>query len=98
MTIDDEPRVETFSKRDQFAPQLIHFSQCILDNEEPKPSGEEGLRDLRVVEALFESAASGQMIQLEPLPYTYRPTRAQEMRKPPISKPTPVNAPSPSLR
>ena len=30
-------------KRDQFGPQLLYFSDCILDDRKPEPSGEEGI-------------------------------------------------------
>jgi glucose-fructose oxidoreductase len=34
----------------QFAPLLIHFSDCVLEDREPEPSGLEGLRDVRIIE------------------------------------------------
>src|SRR5215471_15211485 len=46
----------TFPKRDQFAPELIYFSDCILHNRKPEPSGLEGLADVRVIRAILESA------------------------------------------
>lgn len=51
-------------KRDQFAPELIHFSDCVLQNKDPRPTGDEGLADLRVIEAITESATCGQMVKL----------------------------------
>jgi hypothetical protein len=32
-----------FPKGDQFAAELVYFSDCILNNREPEPSGAEGL-------------------------------------------------------
>jgi len=40
-------------KRDQFAPELIYFSTCILDNREPEPAGEEGLIDVQIIRAAY---------------------------------------------
>lgn len=45
-----------FPGGDQFAPELAHFSECILEDREPGPNGEEGLRDVRVVLAALQSA------------------------------------------
>jgi glucose-fructose oxidoreductase len=55
-------------KRDQFAPELLHFSDCIRKNLVPEPSGEEGLQDVRIVRALYESAETGK-------PFSCLPTR-----------------------
>jgi predicted dehydrogenase len=40
---------------DQFAPELVHFSQCILEDRDPEPAGEEGLADVRILEAILVS-------------------------------------------
>ncbi|MBW3536052.1 MAG: gfo/Idh/MocA family oxidoreductase, partial [Gemmatimonadetes bacterium] len=36
---DGDRRRKEVGKRDQFAPELIHFSQCVLAGEEPEPDG-----------------------------------------------------------
>jgi hypothetical protein len=48
------------------AAELIYFSRCILDGIEPEPSGEDGLQDVRIVTALYESAEIGRAVQLPP--------------------------------
>ncbi|MEH3123253.1 MAG: Gfo/Idh/MocA family oxidoreductase [Sphingomonas phyllosphaerae] len=48
----------------QFAGQLDHLSQCVIDGREPIVSGEEGLRDMRIVEAIYRSAREGRTIRL----------------------------------
>jgi predicted dehydrogenase len=96
LTIDDETSHESFRKRDQFAPELVYFSNCVLNDEEPEPSAEEGLCDVRVIEAILESVKSERPIQLEPYQRRRRPSVSQEMRKPPVNKPDTVKAPSPS--
>lgn len=45
-----------FPGGDQFAPELAHFSECILEDREPGPNGDEGLRDVNVVLAALRSA------------------------------------------
>ena len=46
----------TYPRFDQFGPLLAYFSDCILQQREPEPSGEEGLIDLGIIEALEASA------------------------------------------
>lgn len=87
-----------FGVVDQFAPQLIHFSDCILKDKQPKPSADEALADLRVVDAIQKSAATGEIVNLEPMRHVYHPRPDQVMRKPAVSKQKTVNAPSPSLK
>ncbi len=40
----------------QWVGQLDHMAQCVLQNREPLVPGEEGLRDLRIIEAVYRSA------------------------------------------
>lgn len=96
VTIDGRTRERTFPKRDQFAPELISFSECILTGAPPEPSGWEGLADVRVIRALYRSADSGQPVALEPFSKDDRPSREQEIRRPPAQKPELVNTEAPS--
>jgi len=98
LTIDESTSHQSFKKRDQFAPELVYFSQCILENKSPEPSAEEGLCDVRVVEAILSSAKSGTPVKLAPYERKDGPEPEQEMKKPAISKPKTVNAPGPSVR
>jgi predicted dehydrogenase len=84
-------------KRDQFAPELVYFSQCILEQREPEPSGEEGLADVRVLRALFQSAAEGRAVRFEPSLRLRRPGLDQQIRKRPVPKQETIDAPSPSM-
>ncbi|HEY3012387.1 MAG TPA: Gfo/Idh/MocA family oxidoreductase [Gemmatimonadales bacterium] len=96
VTIGGRTRERTFPKRDQFAPELIAFSECILTGAAPEPSGLEGLADVRVIRALYRSADSGQPVTLEPFSKADRPSLEQELRRPPVSKPELVNTEAPS--
>ena len=49
---------------DHFAKEMDHLSQCVIDNTEPLTSGEEGLKDLTVMMAIYEAAKSGKTIKL----------------------------------
>ncbi len=48
----------------QWAAQLDHLSQCVIDNREPIVAGEEGLRDLRIIEAIYRSAREQKRLPL----------------------------------
>ncbi|WBS05329.1 Gfo/Idh/MocA family oxidoreductase [Pseudoduganella sp. SL102] len=51
--------------KNQFAGQLDHLSQCIRENREPIVAGEEGLRDIRIIEAVYQSAREKRRIVLK---------------------------------
>jgi predicted dehydrogenase len=40
---------------DQIPAMFDHFSNCILENSEPKTAGTEGLKDLQVIDAIYQS-------------------------------------------
>jgi predicted dehydrogenase len=96
VTIGEHQSRKKFPKRDQFAPELLYFSSCILEDREPEPSGVEGLADVRVMQAVIESAKSGMPVKLAPFERSQRPSLDQMIRRPPIHKPETVHAPSPS--
>jgi predicted dehydrogenase len=96
LTVDGKRSTRRFGKRDQFAAELVYFSDCILDDHEPEPSGVEGLADVRIVEAIYRSARDGKMIELPPFPEKRRPSLRQEIRRPSHGKPGVVNSSSPS--
>ncbi|MBC7920354.1 MAG: Gfo/Idh/MocA family oxidoreductase [Ferruginibacter sp.] len=48
----------------QFARQMDHFSECVLDNKPVKTPGEEGLRDVRLMMAIYEAARTGKTVKL----------------------------------
>jgi glucose-fructose oxidoreductase len=50
----------------QFAGQLDHFTGAIRDGTPIRTPGEMGLRDLRLIEAIYASAASGRLVRLKP--------------------------------
>src|SRR6266478_3201988 len=92
LTIDGKTTSRTFPRRDQFAPELLYFSDCIINNVEPEPSGEEGLADVRVVRALYRSAETGKPVKLVPARLKKRPRLKQEKRRPPVAKPRLIHA------
>ena len=85
--IDGKKERKRAGKRDQFAPELLYFSDCILRDTRPEPSGEEGLQDVRIVEALYESARKGRPVRIRPFRKTVRPTSRQRISRPGVRKP-----------
>ncbi|MDJ0277464.1 Gfo/Idh/MocA family oxidoreductase [Sphingomonas sp. 2R-10] len=49
----------------QFAGQLDHMAQCAANGRTAIVSGEEGLRDMRIIEAIYRSAREGRTIRLD---------------------------------
>jgi predicted dehydrogenase len=96
LTVDGKTTEKTYTKKDQFAPELIYFSDCILNDKNPEPSGEEGLIDVHIVRAIYESARTGKTIQLAELPAEKFPDASQEITRPAVEKPELVNVASPS--
>jgi predicted dehydrogenase len=96
LTVDGKTKKSTFRKSDQFAPELVYFSKCILEDREPEPSGREGLADVRVLEAIARSSKLGKAVKLGPLARKRRPTQRMAMKKPPVGKVDAVRASAPS--
>jgi predicted dehydrogenase len=89
-------RTRNFSKRDQFAAEIKYFSDCILKDKDPEPSGLEGFADVRVVEAIYQSANAQQVVALPPFPEKRWPTLNQEIHRRAHGKPKTINTASPS--
>jgi predicted dehydrogenase len=49
---------------DHFAAEMDDFAQCILNNRPTSVPGEEGLRDLKIMMAIYEAAKTGKTINL----------------------------------
>ena len=88
---------ETFKATDQFGGEMKYFSDCILEDRQPEPDGEEGLADLRVIEGIVRALEAKGPVPLEPFTRTRRidPAQVETLRykSPPKDE---VNASSPS--
>lgn len=62
----DEREIEAGDPGAQFAGQLDHFTSAIRDGTAIRTPGEMGLRDLRLIEAIYASAAAGRTVRLKP--------------------------------
>ena len=96
LTVGEKKQKKKFAKSDQFAPELLHFSDCVRRGADPEPSGDEGLADVRVIAALERAIEKGKPVPLgEPPPDVERPSLDQEERRPPVAKPRVVHARAP---
>lgn len=50
--------------RNHFTLEMDHMSDCVMNNKQPNTPGEEGLRDLKIMMAIYESARSGKTVKL----------------------------------
>ena len=96
LTIGEKKTEKTFPKRDQVAPEILRFSECVMEGREPEPSGREGLADVRIIRALYRSEEEGRPVRLAEYEKEHRPTIRQEVRRPPVRKPELVRASPPS--
>ncbi len=82
ITINQEKQEELFSAGDQFAAEIIYFSDCVLNNKELEPSGEEGLADVRIIRAIYQSAQTRKPVQLGTFKRQLRPGAEQIIERP----------------
>jgi predicted dehydrogenase len=95
-TVDGRTEKRTYEVRDQFAPELVYFSDCILRDKEIEPSGIEGLLDVHIIRSLYESAKTGRPVRLKELTRQRRPTLRQNIFRPRGAKPPLVRVKPPS--
>jgi glucose-fructose oxidoreductase len=51
-------------QRDQFALEMDHMSECVMEDKQPLTPGEEGVRDLRLMAAIYEAARTGRTVKV----------------------------------
>jgi predicted dehydrogenase len=49
---------------DHFALEMDHMSDCVMQNKQPLTPGEEGLRDMKIIAAVYDAAKSGKTVKL----------------------------------
>jgi hypothetical protein len=87
ITIDSKKSEKILPPGDQFAPELIYFSNCIIHDRLPEPSGKEGLADVRVINAIYESAEIERAVRIGPVAKKRRPDETMKIKRPPVKKP-----------
>jgi predicted dehydrogenase len=94
--IGDETNEHAHPVVDQFAGETQYFSDCILQNREPEPDGDEGWRDVRVLAAIERSLETGQTQKLDPLPNRSGISVEQARRLPLAKVPKYINTDEPN--
>jgi predicted dehydrogenase len=51
-------------QRDHFALEMDHMSECVTESKDPLTPGEEGLRDLKLMMAIYEAAKTGRTVKV----------------------------------
>ena len=85
----------SFKPTDHFGPELIAFSKSIIDDSDVSASGEEGLADVRIVEAIQESAGRHAPVAIRAPHPRRRPSLRQAIRKPAVKAPATVHSAPP---
>ena len=49
---------------DHFTAEMDHMSDCVMEDKQPLTPGEEGLRDITIIQAVYEAARSGKRVTL----------------------------------
>ncbi len=86
VTVGERTREKKFAKRDQFAAELSYFSECILRGAAPEPSGQEGLADVRVIQAILRSIERGRAIEVRSATDVRHPSPRQRIDRPAIAR------------
>jgi predicted dehydrogenase len=95
LTIDEKTTAKKYRASDQFAPELVEFSRCVLEDRDPEPDGWEGLADVRTIEAALRSAREHRPVRLDPVERRRRSRKSQPRRRPAVQPPELVHAASP---
>jgi predicted dehydrogenase len=95
LKIGEKEQEKTFAARDQFGAEITYFSNCVLKRKEPEPSGLEGLIDVQIIEALYQSARTHKPVKLPKFPRKPRPVMEQKIKLPPVKEPEVIKAESP---
>lgn len=98
LVVGERHRKQSLSPRDQVAGELEEFCRCVQQGRQPEASGEEGLRDVRVIEAMHESARTGRVVRLPRMPARrHQPTLRQQRRHRLHGKPKTVGVAPPHV-
>ena len=97
LTVGGRTTTRTFKRTDQFAAELLHFSDCVLEGREPEPSGLEGMIDVAIIQDLYRSIDSMKPVEYQGPRRERRPTPAQKIQRPPVrQEPELVHTSSPT--
>ncbi len=88
LSIDGEmPQEYSFEPHNQLAAVFVYFSDCILHDIQPAPSGQEGRVDVQIICALRESIQTGKFVSLDGIASPpHRPNPDRTISLPPLAQ------------
>jgi len=96
VAVGQDKKEHRFKNTDHFGGELKYFSDCILQNRDPEPDGEEGFADVRVLEGILTALDTGKSVKLPPFTRSKRINiEDQRMELKAVSTPELVNASNP---
>ncbi len=87
LTVGDMVKKKKGRRRDQFAAEIAYFSDCVMEGKDPEPSAEESCWDVRVVNAIYESAANNTPVKLDHFGPEKAPATEPARDFPPVQEP-----------
>jgi predicted dehydrogenase len=96
LTVGDKEDKISYKSTDHFGGEMKYFSDCILHDIDPEPDAEEGLADVRVLEAIHRAIETGQVQTPAPFARSKRIDPDQVVRLGALKPSEPVHASSPS--
>lgn len=92
LTVEKKKSTEKFKGTDHFGGELRYFSECVLNDKEPEPDGQEGMLDVRVLEAIERALLTGTVQKLAPFHRSKRPNVKQVQTLRGVAEPRLVGA------
>ncbi len=87
---------QSFKETDHFGGELKYFSDCLIEGKNPEADGEEGMLDVRILEAIEQSLLTGQRQMLAPYYRSRRPMPHQVEKLSAVKEPKLVDSHKPS--
>lgn len=89
VTTEEGSQTHAHKPTEQFGGEIAYFADCILKDVAPEPDGEEGLMDMRVLEAIEQALKTGREQTLPAASRKKRPQPDQARAFPPAKEPAP---------
>jgi len=56
---------KTFKPMDEFVVEIDYFADCILKQRKPEPDGEQGMRDIVIIQSIYEAVKKGRPVKIK---------------------------------
>jgi predicted dehydrogenase len=97
LVVNEKLSKRKFKATDQFGPELLAFSRAILEDGTIEPDGEEGLRDVRIIQAALRSARENRPLTLSWPVRARRPEPRDRISAPAVREPHLIAVQPPTL-